>query len=206
MVRKRFGEKFVSFNQEIRDRLFKNLLKLLTKSNITANYLSNLKIILFLPFFYFAFYNNLKLSCIFLFISIIIDIFDGPLARFQNKASDKGKFIDIFGDFFIYLSVILTLFYLKIFNNNLIVLHLFLFPLVMILSTIKKQEFTKSDWIIKPAPELGQFNTVVYLFLFLYVYFNVNYFNFVLLLINLFYGFLVIYYFIFIQFRWFSKR
>ena len=205
MVRKRVGERFVNFNQGIRDKLFKFLLKLLSNFNISANYLSNLKIILFFPFFYFAFYNNLKISYIFLLISILIDIFDGPLARFQNKSSDQGKFIDIFGDLFIYLSVILTLFYLKIFNNYLVAFHLVVFPLVMILSTIRKQEFTKSDWIIKPAPELGQFNAAVYLFLFLYIYFNINYFNFVLLLINVFYTLLIIYYFIFIQFRWLKK-
>ena len=197
----RISEKFIRINQKFRDNLFKPVLKILTNFGITGNYLSNLKLILFIPFIYFAFIN-LKIAFVFFLISVLIDLFDGPLARFQRKSSDKGKFIDIFGDFIIYLIIILTLFYLKLFNNNIISYQLFIFPLTVILSIIRKQEFAKSDWIIKPAPELAQFNFIIYVFLFLFIYFNINYFNIILLLTNLFYTFLTIYYFIFIQFRW----
>jgi phosphatidylglycerophosphate synthase len=131
------------------------------------------------------------------------DIFDGPLARYQKKQSDRGKFLDIFGDFSVYLLIILNLFFLNIMNNNLLVYHLFIFPLVMILSTLKKQENEKTDWIIKPAPELGQFNMLFILFLFLYIYFNVNYLNLVLLLINILYTWLTLFDFAYLQYRWY---
>ena len=204
MVRERYSERFIYKNQNFRDKLFRQILIYLNKKKISGNYLSNLKLIIFLPFIYFAFYN-LKIAYIFILISVIIDLFDGPLARLQKKNSDKGKFIDIFGDFTIYLIVLLSLFYLKLFNNDILVYHFFIFPLVVILSTIKKQEFTKTDWLIKPAPEIGGLNAIVYFLLFIYTYFNFNYFNLIILLINVYYTFLTIYYFIFIQFRWHKK-
>ena len=205
MVRERLGEKFIYSTQRIRDNLFRLILIFLDDLGITANYLSNLKLLIFIPFLYFIF-QNLKIAYIFILLSILVDLFDGPLARFQRKASDKGKFIDIFGDLTIYLVVILSLFYLRSFNNDVIAYHLFIFPLTVLISTISKQEFTKSDWIIKPAPELGHFVGTVYLFLFLFIYFNINYINFVLILINIFYTLLTIYYFIFIQFRWLKLK
>ncbi len=201
MVRYRLAERFIMNNQKFRDILFKPILTVLTYFNITGNYLSNLKLILSLPFIYFAFIN-LKIAFVFILASIFVDLFDGPLARMQKINSDRGKFVDIFGDFIIYLSVIFTLYYLNLFNNNLLVYNLFIFPMIAILSTIRKQEFTKTDWIIKPAPEIGHFNALFYLLLFLFIYFNINYIDLVLFFINLIYTFLTIYYFIFIQFRW----
>lgn len=204
MVKKRFNENFISKNQQIRDFLFRPLIKFLNKLGLNANLLSNLKLIVFLPFIYFSFVD-LRLAYLFILFSILIDIFDGPLARFQKKFSDKGKFLDIFGDFTIYLMVILILIFLNIFNDYILIYHLFIFPLIALLSTIRRQEFAKTDWIIKPAPELGHFNGLVYLCLGLFVYFNINYFNTILLLLNTFYTLLAIYYFIYIQSRWYKK-
>ena len=133
------------------------------------------------------------MAFLFLFLSLLIDIFDGPLARFQKKQSDKGKFIDIFGDFTVYLTVILSLIFLDFFNKNFLIYHLFIFPITVILSTIKNQEFTKTDWIIKPAPLIGHFNALVYLSLFLFVFFKINYFELILLIINTYFSFLSIY-------------
>lgn len=199
---KRFPEKFEIKNQEIRDKLFRPISAALTNLNITANLLSNLKLIIFLPFIIFALKNNFKIAFLFLLLSILVDLFDGPLARFQKKFSDRGKFVDIFGDFTIYLIVNLVLSYVGILDRNIVAYHLFIFPLITILSTIRKQEFTKTDWLIKVAPELGEFNALFYIFLFLYTFFNLNYLNFILILLNVYYSFLTIYYFIYVQARW----
>jgi len=202
MVRKRIAERFIKNDREARDKLFRPLLKILTRFKITATKISNLKLIIFVPFLFLA-KSNLKLAFLFVLLSYLSDIFDGPLARYQKKQSDKGKFLDIFGDFSVYLLVILTLFFMDIMNNSLLAYHLFIFPLVMILSTLKKQENEKTDWIIKPAPELGQFNMLFLIFLFLYIYFNINYLSLVLLLINILYTGLTLFYFIFLQYRWY---
>ena len=203
---KRIPEIFEKKNQEIRDKLFLPISKLLTMFNVTANQLSNLKLIVFPPFVIFALRSNFKLAFLFLLLSILVDLFDGPLARFQKTFSDRGKFIDIFGDFTIYLGVILILIYTDILNKNIGAYHLFVFPFVVLLSILKKHEFTKTDWLIKSAPELGEFNAIFYFFLFLYSYFSVDYLNFVLILLNSYYSFLIIYYFILIQFRWLNLR
>lgn len=200
MVKRRFNETFIIKNQKIRDFLFRPFILLLHNLGFNANFLSNLKLIVFIPFIYFAFID-LKIAYLFILFSILIDIFDGPLARFQKNSSDKGKFLDIFGDLFIYLFIILILIYSNTADRFILIYHLFIFPIIVLLATIKKQEFTKTDWIIKPAPELGHFNALVYLFLGLFIYFNINYFGMFLSILNILYTFLSIYYFIYIQFR-----
>ncbi|MBI2672090.1 CDP-alcohol phosphatidyltransferase family protein [Candidatus Woesearchaeota archaeon] len=202
MVRKRIAERFIKNERKIRDRLFKPILKILTRLGLTATKVSNFKLVIFFPFLFLV-KSNLKLAFSFVLLSYLSDIFDGPLARYQKKQSDRGKFLDIFGDFSVYLLIILNLFFLNVMNNNLLVYHLFIFPLVMILATLKKQENEKTDWIIKPAPELGQFNMLFLLFLFLYIYFGVNYLNLVLLLINMLYTGLTLFYFIYLQYKWY---
>ena len=205
MVKKNINERFILKNQSTRDYLFKPVSKILTKFNITANFLSNLKIIIFLPYLLFI-SKNPKLAFLFLLLSLIIDIFDGSLARYQKKQTDNGKFIDTFGDYTIYLLIILNLIYLNLFSPKILIYHVFVFPLIAILSTIKNQEFTKTDWIIKPAPLIGHFNALVYLSLFLFFFFNIDYIDLVLLLLNTYFSFLSIYYFVFIQFRWLKKK
>lgn len=204
MVKQSIKENFIKKNQNIRDCLFKPIIKILAKLNITANFLSNLKLIGFLPFL-FLIQKNQKLAFIFLLISLIIDLFDGSLARFQKKQSDKGKFIDIFGDFLIYLLVVLSLISLNTLNKNILTYHLFIFPIISILSTIKNQEFTKTDWIIKPAPLIGHFNALVYISLFLLIFFKINFIHLILYFLNLYYSILSVYNFIFIQNRWLKK-
>ncbi len=199
------NERAVTKSQKIRDCLFKPVSKLLTELNLTANLLSNFKLIVFVPYLFLIF-KNPKIAFLFLFLSLLIDVFDGPLARYQKKQSDKGKFIDIFGDFTIYLLVILSLILLNIFNQNILIYHLFIFPITAVLSTIKNQEFVKTDWIIKPAPLIGHFNALSYLFLFLFIFSKINYFELILIILNTYFSFLSIYYFIFIQSRWLKKR
>src|SRR3989344_7517382 len=111
-----FSKRFYLKSQRIRDKLFRSILILLTKINVSPSLLSNLKIIVFLPYIILA-STNLKLAFLFFFLAVLVDLFDGPLARFQKKNSDKGKFLDVFGDFTIYLIIILSLFYLNLMNN-----------------------------------------------------------------------------------------
>ena len=202
MVRERIATRFNKRNQKIRDYFFRPILKFLTNVNITANYLSNFKLAAFAPFIYFLYINDLKTAYIFFLLSLLIDLFDGPLARYQKKASDKGKFVDTFGDYATYLFIILSLIFKQIVANDIGTYHLFIFPLALILATIKKQEFSKSDWIIKPAPELAHVNAAFLFFLFLFAFFNINYLNQVLMIANIYLSCLVVFYFIVIQFNW----
>lgn len=202
MVKKSINEKFVNKNQSTRDYLFKPISRLLTKLNLTANLLSNFKLIIFIPYL-FLISRNPKLAFLFLFLALLLDIFDGPLARYQKKQSDKGKFLDTFGDYIIYLLVILSLIIYQ--YNSILIYHLFILPITAVLSTVKNQEFAKTDWIIKPAPLLGHYNLIVYLSVFILIFYQKDYFNLVVFLLNIYYTFLSVYYFIFIQFRWLKK-
>ncbi len=205
MVRERITSRFNKRNQQIRDYLFKPILRFLTNINITANYLSNFKLAAFAPFAYFLYINDLKTAFVFFLISLLVDLFDGPLARYQKKTSDRGKFIDTFGDYSIYLFIIFSLIFKQVIAKDIGAYHMFIFPLTLILATIKKQEFSKTDWIIKPAPELAQVNSAFLFFLFLFAFFNVNYLNQVLVLANIYLSFLAVFYFVFIQFNWKKK-
>lgn len=80
-----------------RDWLFRPVVSVFSKMGLTANivtYSSVISMVLFVV----SIKRSMLASVVFLIYGIWGDLFDGVLARYQGKQSDKGKFIDMVAD------------------------------------------------------------------------------------------------------------
>lgn len=80
---------------EKRDLLLRPLTRIATEAGITANMVSGAGAAAMLLFAGFALQGWLALSVLPLAVSVFFDLFDGTLARYQGKASARGRKIDL---------------------------------------------------------------------------------------------------------------
>lgn len=80
---------------EKRDAALRPLARVATEAGITANVVSGAGVAAMLLFVGFALQGWLALSVLPLALSIFFDLFDGTLARYQGKASERGRKIDL---------------------------------------------------------------------------------------------------------------
>jgi phosphatidylglycerophosphate synthase len=92
------GEEKIYYSmQKRRDDAFKPLSKLFTRFGLSADMISYLGVI-FMVLFVFALPSHHVLAFLLLFLRMMADILDGPLARYQKTDSDRGKFVDVLMD------------------------------------------------------------------------------------------------------------
>lgn len=84
--------------QDTRDKLFRPLLELATRHRLTPNMVSIAGVISMILFGITTYAHLYIVSLIFLVLSILADLLDGSLARFQHNESDSGRKIDIITD------------------------------------------------------------------------------------------------------------
>ncbi|MDD5290818.1 MAG: CDP-alcohol phosphatidyltransferase family protein [Patescibacteria group bacterium] len=181
--------------------IFKPLLIIFHHFGLTADMLTNIRLFFGVVFLFWFYYGNEFSASLFLLFVLLMDTFDGALARFQNKASDRGKFLDILTDSIIYSFTILALFKFRL-DFFLLAYNIFIIDTAYLLGTIKKQEFKKSEWIIRPYAQLSYLKAIVVVPFFLLIFFQKNFFPEAIILDNILATGLSIYYFIFIQIRW----
>ncbi|MDD5071564.1 MAG: CDP-alcohol phosphatidyltransferase family protein [Patescibacteria group bacterium] len=181
--------------------ILKPLLILLHRFGLSANILTNFRLLGGVVFLFWFYYGEEFFASLFLVFILLLDIFDGALARFQNKASDRGKFLDIFTDSVVYSFTILALFK---FRENLTPLayNIFIIAVAYLLGIIKKREFKKSDWILCPRAQLSYLKAIVVIPFFLLIFFRWNFIFEAVFIANVIATILSVYYFIFIQIRW----
>jgi phosphatidylglycerophosphate synthase len=205
MVLNNGGENFIDRlnieSRKYRAIFFKPILIFLDRIGLTPNILSDIRLFFGVIFLIWFYYGDKVFAAVFLLFVLFLDTFDGALARFQNKDSDRGKFLDTLIDSIIYSLVTLSLLFLDI-NVFFIAYNIFIIPVAYLLRIIKKQEFIGSDWVIKPYSQLSFLKVIVIIPFFLFVFFQINFLEFALLFDNILATVLSIYYLIFIQSRW----
>lgn len=140
--------------QKNKDQYLGPVLFYLGKVGLTANVLSTLKVILAVPAMLLAQHHLVGAAIIFL-ILYSLDVLDGSLARYQGKASDRGKFIDVLTDQLIYALAILTLIWNNFLDIKALAFNLWALTILYILVVIERNEDKPTDWIIKPVAKLG---------------------------------------------------
>ncbi len=185
--------------QELRAQLYRPLLKMLTSAGVTADAVSNTRLVIGFFALVRFYFDPFQAAWIFIF-ALLLDTVDGALARYQDRASDRGKFLDVIVDHFITFLILWALFEMGA-DSGLVVINIFIVPVAYLLATIKKEEFEKSDWIIKPYPRLSLLKLPVLAF-FAFIFFNVDFANLSLLVADIAAIIVSIYYFVFIQRRW----
>ena len=89
---------FMEWSQELRGRLLNPLLSRMAKCGIRAGHLTLISLIVglaFCPVFLAGFHGW---AFTVLFLHVLLDGLDGPLARYRNEASTKGSFTDSMAD------------------------------------------------------------------------------------------------------------
>ncbi len=190
--------------QDVRAHYFAPVLRLFTKYKITANVVTNFRLILgivgvLLYLWFYRYMWGLNL----LFIANLLDILDGALARFQHTASDRGKFLDVFVDYVLYAFMLLFVYVIS-YSNKIVGYNLFIIPVLYLLATIKKQEFLPSDWLIKVYPRVTYVKAAVFIAFFghWYLNFDLVWIDRALKFSNGLATILCVYYFLYIQLRW----
>lgn len=133
---------------EVRAAFFKPCSFVLARLGVTPNmvtYAGNASMVLFLVFIK----RDIKIALIFAAATYIIDLLDGALARYLNKLSDKGKFIDSFADHINYLLLTVGLVYAGIVNPLLGMIVLYLILMDTVLRAMFSSFYIKSDWHFK---------------------------------------------------------
>jgi phosphatidylglycerophosphate synthase len=126
---------------------------LLRHIRFTGNDITTFRLLLALSFPFLILRFPL-LAWLFIFTSFSLDALDGPVARFKNTDSDRGKFIDVLIDQITFILLILGLIRLFPDLSQVLTTLGFIIPLTYLITIIYKNEKSSSDWIIKPKTQL----------------------------------------------------
>ncbi len=169
--------------QQLRAKLFAPIFPILTKLGFTPMRLTCLRLIGGVVFV-FMLPKAPKTAFIILMLAALLDWIDGGLARYQQVASDRGKFWDVLVDHTNYVLAVFAFIRLGVFSPVILSYHLVIVPILYLLATIKESEHRKTDWIIYPFYAIVYFKPVGILVAFLYIWFEINQVNLVIALLN----------------------
>jgi len=186
--------------QKTRAKVFRPICKVLTKLKIQAFHITNFRTLLAFAFLAIFFYDK-WISFSLIIISLLLDIFDGPLARYQKKDSDKGKFLDTFNDTVSYSIIIIALIFWGA-NWFVSIIHIISTLYGYVLAIIYKNEGKESDWIIRPAAGATWLKILPTCALFLN-YFNIDIINISIMISMIMSVVWCFYYYRKLQNRWF---
>ncbi len=174
------------FFRRKRDKLFLPITKILHQLGISANALSISKIF-FATLYLLLIKDNLALAIFFLIIGgILIDLLDGPLARYTNKASDRGKFIDTFLDQLVYVLFVWGLMIINVGNPIILSYNMLIIGSLYIMMIVNKNEGLESDWIIIPIIRANYYKATLEISIILHMFFSMDesVFNKIILIVN----------------------
>lgn len=175
-MRNKIDQKLDHLNQrwrEIRNKLFQPLIKIFHHWKIRANYLSFAKII-FTTIYLILIQTNFGWAILFLVLGMAIDFIDGPLARYNGRANDRGKFIDMFSDQIVYVLFIWGLMLIQIGNALSLTYHIIIISAFYLIISIYKNEDEPTDWIIKPIARSTYYKLGFEIIALLYLFFKIN--------------------------------
>ncbi len=187
--------------QELRAITLAPVFKFLTKLKIQANDITALRL-LSLPVYLYFIADHPAIAVTTLLIGTFLDWFDGGLARYQNKASDRGKFWDVLADHTIYVVGVFGLFFLNTISPIILSYQLLIVPILYLLATIAAAESMKTDWIIHPYYRIVYFKPFGIVAMVLYAYWGVDYLEETIYLLNIVMSALTLYYIWVLQKRW----
>lgn len=179
----------------IRTKISTPITKFLSIIGFTSNRLSLFRLILMFVFFYYL--SNLKVAFWILVITLLLDNFDGALARLQKDCSDYGKFIDMIIDQLVESIFIIGLIFIGVAQPTIAAIFIVLSFLMVTFTIIDYKEYNRSDWLFKPRMSIIEYIpriSIYVAFLFL-VFFQKNPYTILLILSSIFMAVMAIYHF-----------
>lgn len=148
----------------------------LADTNIKAEHLSYLGLLMIVPFIFFFSFNP-WISFLFLLIHVFLDGLDGSVARIRKEDSESGAFIDMVCDYTFFYAAFVTFIYygfLEAFAGIIFVIIYMALQGFVSLAIIKR---IKLFYVMRPK-------LLVYLFFLIYLISGLNYMNeFILVMI-----------------------
>jgi phosphatidylglycerophosphate synthase len=187
--------------QELRASALAPVFAMLTKLKLEANDITALRMIT-LPVYLYFIADQPDIAVSALLIGTFLDWFDGGLARYQNKASDRGKFWDVLADHTIYVVGVFGLFFLQTISPIVLGYQLLIVPILYLLATIVASESMKTDWIIHPYYRIVYLKPFGLLAIVLYAYWGIDYIEETIYLANIVMSALTLYYIWVLHKRW----
>lgn len=166
-----------------RHRLFLPVYPMLTRLGLTANRLTFVRALAG-PVFVFLYPARPQAAVVMMIVAGFLDWMDGGLARYQGKASDRGKFWDVLIDHLNYVLPVFALLRSQDFDLDVLGYHLLVIPVVYLLSVLKESEGLPTDWIIHPYYSLIYIKPVASLAFLLYVFADIDVVNITVFLLN----------------------
>lgn len=168
---------FMLWGQNFRAILFKPLLKLLLLLKIKPNHLTILSLICGI-LGAFLLMTSLNSAFILIFLHVLFDGLDGPLAREMNIDSNQGSFVDSCCDQLVIAFIIFILIHIKIIDPILGGVFILLYSIVVGFAMVRNSLKIPYQWLIRPR-------FIVYLWLPIEFYLLHSTINYVLLIFNI---------------------
>lgn len=140
---------FMILTQKVRAVLLRPLLYILTKCRISADILTLISLLIGLAACPIYFHSKLAFLALIL-THVLLDGLDGPLARYQNKASRKGSFADTMSDQIVVAATTITLIYAKVIGVVPGSVYIFVYTVVIAFSVVRNALKTPYSWLVRP--------------------------------------------------------
>jgi phosphatidylglycerophosphate synthase len=156
--------KTVHLLHKIKAVIFAPIIWTLNKLRITANMISITSALVVLGFFFWSIYtNNPTYFIIALWIQLLLDTIDGPLARYQKKDTIHGTIMDASCDHFGIIMASVFMIYFGFANPTLIIIYTVLYTIVVILAFKLLFQGKRYEVLIRPGGFIYMILTVDYL-------------------------------------------
>ena len=150
---------------------------LLDKIKLTGDGVSYIGLGLLVGFLYFIISNPI-IATIFLFLHVVIDAFDGSLARYQKKDGDAGSMVDMFCDHTGLIIVIGGLMYAGLVNMTLAFIYSYIYTILIILIILR-------NVIGMPIKIVFRTKYFVYILYGIWAFWGLNYLDYGILLFTI---------------------
>jgi phosphatidylglycerophosphate synthase len=134
--------------KDFRTKIFLPISRLLNWLRITPNMVSYFGMLMLVGFIYFIISNPL-IACVFLFLHVIIDAFDGPLARLTGKDGDAGAFTDIVCDHSGMFIVSIALIYYNFVDGFFAAIYIYIYTIMILLTIIRNKMKIPAKLVIR---------------------------------------------------------
>jgi phosphatidylglycerophosphate synthase len=199
-VRKDWIDRLIARSEQARAKAFQPILVQLDRAGLTADIITHLRLGLG-GLFFVAFYFHRQIGIALFLITLLSDMFDGALARFQGNASDRGKFFDLLVDQAVYFLMLMHFLSLKVTPHH-VLLNLFLVLASYVLASVFHAEGRRTDWIIAPYPRLSYLKSLPIVAFLTFVFVGVDYMHEALVVSNIIGSIVMGVYYLAMQVRW----
>jgi len=141
---------FMDWNQALRGRMLEPLLRLLARWGMRGGhvtFLSMLAGLLYCPFFLTG---HKVTAWVMLFLHVLLDGLDGPLARFRGQASDRGSFTDTMADQVVVTATALTMMQAGAASAWAGGSYVFLYAIVVAFAFARNAMAAPYSWLFRP--------------------------------------------------------